>query len=160
MSHKMYLKTFLLVALVCIGLGGFLLHFGIHPIIGERAKIVNFVPFIAGLMTIFIVTSLFILKGLMPFAYLLNGMIVIIGTVTMTAFSITPHHFPLWPDILVLFTVFCIGKLLFETEMITEANIGKPRHKGRFFRYPNMGYWFVHLVTLSVVFSLGHILWI
>ncbi len=159
MTQKMYLKTFLLAALVCIALGGFLLHFGIHPIFGERALLADFVPFVAGLMTIFIVTSLFLIKGMMPFAYLMNGMLVIIGAITMTTYSVTPQHFPLWPDILVLFTVFCIGKLLFEVEMTVEANLVKLRHKGRFFRYPNMGYWFVHLVTLSVVFALGHFLW-
>ncbi len=159
MTQKKYLKIFLLSALVFVTLGGFLLHFGIHPIYGERALLVDFVPFIAGLMAIFIVTSLFMIKKLFPFAYLLNGMLVIIGAVCMTAFTLTPKHFPLWPDIISLFSVFCIGKLLFELEMTIPSNLDTPRRKGRFFRYPNMGYWFVHIVTLSVVFSLGHILW-
>ena len=160
MTQKRYLKVFLLAALFFVGLGGFLIHFGFHPVSGGGSSPVNFVPLAAGVMTVFIVTSLFLIKGFAPFAYLLNGMIVIIGAITMSAYSITPDHFPLWADIMVLFTVFCIGKALFDFELTVITNLDTPRRKGRFFRYPNMGYWLVHAVTLSVVFTLGHFLWI
>ncbi|MFP4081816.1 MAG: hypothetical protein ACLFVG_03550 [Candidatus Aminicenantes bacterium] len=32
-------------------------------------------------------------------------------------------------------------------------------HRGKFFRYPNMGWWWVHLVALSAVYALGHFIW-
>lgn len=159
MTQKSYLKTLLIVVLVCITLGGFLLHFSFHHVFGQGARAVNFVPFIAGLMSVFIVTSLFLIKGMMPFAYLLNGMLAIIGTISMASFSVQGRPLPLIPDIIILFSVFFIGKLLFEIEITSEANLTKARHKGRFLRYPNLGYWVVHLVALSVVFTIGHILW-
>ncbi len=159
MTQKSYLKTFLIAALLFLSVGGFMMHYFFHPIMGETAKLVNFVPFIAGLMSIFIVTTLFLIKNLMPYAYLMNGMLAIIGMITMASFTFHGKPYPLLPDILILFSVFCIGKLLFELELTREDNLIKPRHKGRFFRYPNMGYWIVHLVSLSAVFALGHILW-
>ena len=159
MTQRKYLKALLISALICITLGGLMLHLGIHQIFGERARFVNFVPFIAGLISVIIVTAMFLIKKMIPFAYLLNGMLCIIGTVTMAFFSVKGKPYPLIPDIIILFTVFFIGKILFELELTNENTINKPRHKGRFLRYPNLGYWVVHLVSLSVVFSLGHILW-
>jgi hypothetical protein len=32
------------------------------------------------------------------------------------------------------------------------------RH-GRIWRYPNMGWWWVHLFALSVVYAAGNLLW-
>jgi cation transport ATPase len=159
MTQKKYLKIFLVSALVFIALGGLMIHYGFHPVSGSRARMVNYVPFIAGLITIFIVTTLFMYKKLIPFAYLMNGMLCIIGIIAMTVYSLTPRHIPLWADIITLLALFCLGKLLFELEMTIPSNLDALRRRGRFLRYPNMGYWVVHLVTLSIVFALGHILW-
>lgn len=159
MTQKTYLKVFLLSALFFLTAGGFLLHFGIHQIMGANAKMVNFVPFTAGLVSVFVVITLFLFRKMISYAYLLNGMITIIGIITMASFSVHGQPYPLIPDIIILVSVFCIGKLLFELELTSEENLKKPRHHGRFIRFPNMGYWLVHLVGLSVVFTLGHIFW-
>ncbi len=154
MVQKKYLKIVLITTLVCISLGGFLLHLGIHPIQKLPA---NFVPFFAGIISVLVVSTMFCFKKLIPFAYLTNGMLAIIGTITMVHYGLVKH--PILPDILILWGVFFIGKLLFDLEMTNTNNLDAPRHKGRFFRYPNMGYWGVHLAALSIVYYLGHILW-
>lgn len=166
MTQKKYLKIILVAALLCVTLGGFLLHVRIHPI---ASNIANLVPFIAGLMSLLVITTLFFFKSLVPYAYLANGMLAIIGTITMGHFSykliqnnlsiMTVFTKTIFPDIVIIWGAFFIGKTIFEIEMTDVNNIEAPRHKGRFFRYPNLGYWVVHSVTLTAVYLIGHILW-
>lgn len=166
MTQKKYIKITLILCLFFISLGGFLLHYRVHPI---TASTYSFVPFFAGLISLIVVTALFFFKKWVPYAYLANGMLAIIGTITMAHFSISKFSHPvnfatiftysLAADIFIVWGAFFIGKALFELEMPGEANLEKPRHKGRFFRYPNLGYWGVHLAALSCVYALGHLLW-
>ncbi len=166
MTQKKYLKIVLVASLLCINIGGFLLHVRIHPV---TATAVNYVPFIAGLMSILVISTMFFFKRLLPYAYLANGMLAIIGTITMSHFSYvlvqdnvslaTLFTRTIFPDIVLIWGAFFIGKALYETEMTKPDNLDAPRHKGRFFRYPNLGYWAVHAVTLSAVYLLGHFLW-
>lgn len=166
MQQKMYIKVMLVIALFCVSAAGFWVHLLVHPL---GAKAVNSIPFFAGLISIVVVSAFFFFRNLVPFAYVINGMLVIIGTITMVHFSIkyfpTPFEFSmifkrtLLPDIVILWTAFFIGKALFELEMTNVKNLDALRHKGRLFRYPNMGYWYVHLAGLSIVYSLGYILW-
>ncbi|HEY1406032.1 MAG TPA: hypothetical protein VF857_05425 [Spirochaetota bacterium] len=166
MTQKTYMKTILIIALVCISVAGFWIHAIVHPIGDKEA---NAIPFIAGLVSIFVISVFFFFRRLVPIAYLENGMLAILGMITMTYFSII--HFPvpfdmanlldktLLPDVVILVTVFIIGKVLFERQVTNVNNLDSPRHKGRFFRYPNMGYWVAHLVAFSVVCTLGYMLW-
>jgi hypothetical protein len=62
----------------------------------------------------------------------------------------------LFPYIIILWTKFLMGKALFDLDRMSSTEMP---HKGRFFRYPNMGWWWVHLVTLSIVYGMGHWLW-
>jgi hypothetical protein len=166
MTQKKYLKNVLVISLILISFGGFLLHYRTHPL---NTGIVNYVPFIAGILSTIIIPAMFYFKPLVPFAFLINGMIAIIGTINMAHFSlsrwpkqlnlITFFSGTLLSDIFILWTAFFISKLLFDLELTTVNNLDTKRHKGRFFRYPNMGYWCVHLIALGVVYSLGHILW-
>jgi hypothetical protein len=60
-------------------------------------------------------------------------------------------------DIMLSWGKFTVGKALFDLEALrTETDVTV---KGRFFRYPNMGWWWVHLVALTAVYSLGHVIW-
>jgi hypothetical protein len=94
-------------------------------------------------------------------------MLAIIGTILMAHFSIA--HWPAQttfasiilettlPDILILWTIFFIGKALFDLE--TFGYDPKKPKVGVTYRYPNMGWWFVHLAGLSIVYTLGNLLW-
>ena len=150
--------------MVVVSLGGWLLHVRVHPI-SDNAT--NWIPFLTGLAGIIVLPALFLSKKTLPYAYILNGMFVIIGTITMVHVSVPRMEGivslesvfvkSLFADIAILWVNFFIGKSLFELEMfkVMDAAI----RKGRFFRYPNMGYWCVHVAALSVVYVLGYVLW-
>lgn len=162
MTQKENLKTTLLSGLVLISMGGWLLHNRIHPPVARGA---NFLPFFAGIISAVFVPMLFLKRGTVLYAYILNGMIVILGTIGMAHFSLANPPRPvtigflllltLFADILLLWGKFAIGKTLFELE-ISEPDA--PRGV-RTFRLPNMGWWWVHLSGMSLVYYLGHSLW-
>jgi hypothetical protein len=164
MVQKQKIRLLLVAALFFISLGGWMLHMRIHPI---SKLAVNWVPIVAGLIGVTAVPVMFLFRRLLAYAYVINGMLVIIGIITMSHFSFA--HPPeqirfqtlimgtLFADILILFTNFMLGKSIFELEMFKTEDT-PTRHK-RFFRYPNMGWWFVHLFALSALYVLGHFLW-
>ncbi len=164
MNRKKTLKATLAAGLFSLALGGWLLHLRIHPI----TKNTDFlIPFIAGIVSIFCLPFLFLFRRTLTLAYIVNGFLVIIGTITMAQFSIVNFKGPvtavniivntLLADIVVLWGKFAIGKALFDLELLkSDADITA---KGRFFRYPNMGWWLVHLFALSLVYTLGNIIW-
>jgi len=110
---------------------------------------------------------LFIFRSTTSFAYLLNGMTVIIGTITMAHFSIknSPQVWnlqtillgTLLADIVLLWAKFAIGKAIFEMEMVIN-HPEAPIRSGKFFRFPNMGFWLAHLVGLTVIYIAGYYL--
>jgi hypothetical protein len=163
MLQKQKLRLSLVAGLFLISLGGWILHLRIHPLFKLAA---NYVPFIAGLIGITVLPAMFLVRKTLAYAYVVNGMLVIIGVITMTHFSLV--HPPesigfstivsktLLPDIAILLTNFILGKTLFELEMLKAEET--PARHGRPFRYPNMGWWFVHLFSLSAVYALGHFL--
>jgi hypothetical protein len=164
MGQKQKIRLLLFAGLFFVSLGGWMLHVRIHPPLKLAAF---YVPFFAGLLGIAVVSPMFLFRKTLAYGYVINGMLVIIGTITMTHFSLA--HPPeditfrtimlntLFPDIVILFTNFMLGKALFELEML--KNEETQARQGRFFRYPNMGWWFVHLVALSALYVLGHLLW-
>jgi len=164
MTIKTYLKTILISALVVMSFGGFLLHLRIHPFNQNPS---NIVPFIAGILSIVVVPLLFSFKKLVEYGYVLNGMLVIVGTITMAHFSIAHWSIPAsfgsfvlkttLADILLLWGNFLIGKSLFDMEFYGSSFDREKR--GKTYRYPNLGWWTIHLFAISVIYSLGHILW-
>jgi hypothetical protein len=165
MKKKDYFRLVLILAIFFLALGGWLLHLRIHPIAKDAE---NYIPLVAGFISVFLIPVLFIFRSTISFAYLLNGMTVIIGTITMTHFSIEnhPHVWTLQtillgtclPDILMLWGKFAVGKALFDLDPVInrpDAEISS----GRFFRFPNMGFWFVHVVTLTAVYLIGSYFW-
>ena len=165
MKKKDYLRLVLILAIFFLALGGWLLHLRIHPIAKDAE---NYIPLVAGFISVFLIPVLFIFRSTISFAYLLNGMTVIIGTITMTHFSIENHP-QVWtlqtillgtclPDILMLWGKFAVGKALFDLDPVInrpDADISS----GRFFRFPNMGFWFVHVITLTAVYLIGSYFW-
>ncbi len=164
MTVRSYIKSALLAALVALAIGGFLLHARVHPIARNSS---NFVPFISGILSIIIVPLLFSSKRTVSYGYVINGMLVILGTVAMSHFTIVhwpkPFTFPALlfqttlADIALLWGKFFVGKALFELEL--RGYDADEVKKGIFHRYPNYGWWLVHLAVISSVYLLGHLIW-
>jgi hypothetical protein len=164
MSVKTYVKSTLLLALVILSLVGFLIHMRVHPASQNPS---NIIPVISGILSIIIVPLLFSFKKTLSYGYVLNGFLAIIGTITMAHFAIAHWPAPVTlesvifkttlPDILIVWSKFFIGKALFDLE--TFGYDPTKDKKGITYRYPNMGWWLVHLVALSIVYSLGNLLW-
>ena len=165
MKKKEYLRLILILAIFFLALGGWLLHLRIHPAAKDAE---NYIPFLAGFISIIVTPVLFIFRSTIPFAYLINGMTVIIGTITMTHFSIenppqvwnlqTIFMGTLLADIVLLWGKFAVGEALFELETAVNQPDAKMRSE-RFFRFPNMGFWFVHVITLTTVYIIGGYFW-
>jgi hypothetical protein len=163
MNKKKLIKIILILGLFAVCLGGWLLHLRIHPPAKNPS---NFVPFISGLISIFMLPVLFWFRRTVTLGYLVDGFMVIIGTITMTHFSIAHFEGPvtvitlitntLFADIAVLWGKFALGRALYLLEfMKTDADTVS---KGRYFRYPNMGWWWVHLAGMSAVYALGKVI--
>jgi hypothetical protein len=164
MTVRTYTKTILLAALVTLSLGGLLLHIRIHPIAKNS---VNLIPLISCLLSIFVIPVLFSFKKTVEYGYVFNGFLVIIGTIGMAHFSLVNWPAPatvgsiifktMLIDILILWSKFFVGKALFDLEFF-----GYDPHKakkGITYRYPNLGWWTVHLVAISLVYLLGNLIW-
>jgi hypothetical protein len=126
----------LLFALVLVALGGLMLHYRVHPILlpdkehpGQTILRGSFVAAaLLPLVDLFVVTALFASRRTAPLAFLLNGMLVIYGTVLMGHFSIAMLA-PKGPtladwlfkstlaDISLAWGDFMIGKALYESWM-------------------------------------------
>jgi len=163
MTQERFVKTTLLAALIALSLGGWLLHLRIHPV--EKA-LINLAPCISGIIAIVLVPLLFLKKQTAAYAYVLNGMQVIIGTLLMARFSFLnpPEHLTLaalflkttLPDILLLWGKFAVGKALFDLEMFG-FTADLPRG-GKSYRYPHMGWWWLHLAAISCIYCIGLLL--
>ncbi|HBU69731.1 MAG TPA: hypothetical protein DEE98_05045 [Elusimicrobia bacterium] len=165
MTKKLKIKNLLIASLVALSLGGWLLHLKVHAPSSDAA---DYIPFLSGIFSVFILPVMFYFRASLPYAYVLNGMTVIIGTITMAHFSIAHMAFPVTigdiilrttlADILLLWGKFFAGKAVFDLEYL--KNDTDPAQKGRYFRYPNMGWWLVHLILMAAVYALGNIYWL
>ena len=128
------MKRILLTTLVLLSLSGFMLHARIHSFMVHdklnpeivRFDETRFLSFIFPLLDIVVVTGLFLSRKTAVYGYLLNGIIVIYGTVFMAHYSIaelTARSAPIqdWilkstlPDIGISWGDFLVGKALYET---------------------------------------------
>jgi hypothetical protein len=148
-------------AIFLLSLGGWLLHVRIHTVSFDAANPSNpafLVPFLAGILSIVIVPFLLNFRGTFVAGYLINGMSVVVGTLTMGAFSLAKLSSPitfkglvvgtLLADILLLFPKLFLGQIvLFHYH---------PKGMGRLF---TPFWWMKHFIYLSVIFTLGHFLW-
>jgi hypothetical protein len=164
MTRRSQVKSLLLIAMVMLSLGGLLLHSRIHPI-SKNAS--NSIPVILAFLSVIVVPLLFSFRKTISYAYVLNGFSALIGTIVMFHFSLARWPDPVTiqsiilnttlADIVILWGKFFIGKALFDLESFgydqNRSQGGKP------WRYPNMGWWLVHLGGLSLVYALGHLYW-
>jgi hypothetical protein len=163
LTNRTCVKVTLAAGIAVASLGGFLLHYRIHPPANNAA---NYIPFVTGLISAVLIPALLLIQRTIHWGYVLNGMIVIIGSITMAHYSLVKLPAKLTmkavflnttlADILILWGVFAMGKALFDLHFFDPAS-EKP--KGRWFRYPNTGWWLAHLVGLSLVYYLGRVLW-
>ena len=117
MSVRTYVKTILLAALIVLGLGGLLLHLRIHPVSQNPS---NLVAVICGVLGVVLVPTLFCFRKTIHYGYVLNGFIVIVGTIVMAHYSIVRRPTPVTlktivlgttlADILILWGKFFVGK--------------------------------------------------
>jgi hypothetical protein len=163
-SVQTYVRSILLGALVALSLAGFLVHIRVHPMTQNYSFVV---PFVAGILNIAIVPVLFWFKETLAYAYVLNGFLCIIGTVTMGHFAIARWFAPTSPpdvllksmliDILIVWGKFFTGKALFDLETFG-YDPTRPK-AGHTYRYPNMGWWLIHLAGVSFVYYAGNRFW-
>lgn len=164
MTQRIYVKSTLLLGLFTVCLSGLFFHLRFHSVADNPS---NFVPAIAGILSLLVVPILFYMKRTLSYGYVLNGMLAIIGAITMVHFSIS-HLSPeytlktlffktLFSDILILGGVFFTGKALFDLD--TFGYSAEIERKGRFLRYPGYGWWALHLTVISTVYALGNHFW-
>jgi hypothetical protein len=164
MTQKDSLRVLLLFSMVVMALAGLIVHTRVHPLEKEAG---NIIPAVSGMLSVLIVPFLFYFRQTVAYGYVLNGMTVIVGTIAMAHFSLK-HPPEMWTlqtavsktlllDILLVWAKFGVGKALFELELFRQPDA--PARTGRFFRYPNMGYWWVHLLAISIVYYLGIQFW-
>ena len=151
---KKYLKAIMIAGLFFMSAGGWMLHSGLHPF-AKHAY--GWVPYISGILGILVVPALFVWKKTLPWGYVINGMAVVIGTITMSHFSLVKG--PIWAELGLLWGKFILGRAIFVLEVYQiEAEAPKPAFL-QWVRYPNTGFFFVHLFALGIVYTLGHLLW-
>jgi hypothetical protein len=126
-------KSTLLTALFLLAVGGLLLHYRIHYyMVADKLNPGNtvfngslFLATFFPLIDVFLVTALFLSRKTAVYGYLLNGMLVIYGTILMGHFSIAQiiaKSIPLYsiplnstlPDITILWADFFVGKALYD----------------------------------------------
>ncbi len=164
MTVKVYMRAVLLAALVTMSLGGFMLHLRVHPFSQHSSILVNIV---ASLLSILVVPVLFSIRRTVHYGYVLNGFITIVATITMAHFSI--HYLPdplsvggvflgtTLPDIPIVWGSSSWARRLFRIWRSWDIMPTSRRKVSP--RYPNLGWWLVHLIAVSAVYWAGNVLW-
>lgn len=118
------------IALVGLGLGGFMLHYRIHP----PNNLTDFWPSFFGGIDVVLVSILFLIRSTAVWALLLNSFMAFLGIIMMTDFAIfatyqglikaSPVSQPLawllqttFPDDCILFADFMVGLALYKATM-------------------------------------------
>ncbi len=134
-------KNTYLIALFLLAFAGLLLHLRVHPVMlanhnlnGER--VFDFTHFLASFLSIIdilIVTFLFSHRKTFVYGYLLNGLIVIYGSILMAHYSVhdmLAKNLPLQamvlkstlPHICIAWSDFFIGKALYDLYLKGDIN--------------------------------------
>lgn len=161
-------KKTLLLSLFLLSLGGLLLHLRIHAPWQEGRLVMPLVlaPLI-NLVSLILVIICFSRKETAELGYLLNGLTVILGIILMSQLSLEnwPAAMPWYAallnttlaDSLLLLGKFMAGKALFELYFPERSK--NNWILSRTFRFLNNGWWALHFVLITAVYSLGH-LWL
>jgi hypothetical protein len=151
---RRHVKAYLILGLFFLSLGGLGLHWPYH---NPADQTYGIVPAVAGAISVVLIPLLFLFRRTLHLAHLVNGFVAIIGMVTMTHFSLVAR--PLYADVAIVMVKFFLGRSIFELEAYRNLDTAPTAAGWRFFRYPNMGFWYVHFVLISVVYALGQLLW-
>lgn len=154
----------LVIALFFMSLGGWLLHVRTHPLpVWQNGATIpgvsaNWIPFLAGLLSILVIPVLLSFAKTVIIGYLANGMFVILGTILMTTYSLYHHPDQITLENLILKTmladiVILFGKLFVGHKIMLHHH---PAGMGRMF---TPGWWTRHFLYLSLFFTLGHFIW-
>jgi hypothetical protein len=119
--HKSMNRRILIIAISFLALGGFLLHYRIHPFIG-----IYRVATIVSLLDVFLVTALLCTRTSAVYGLLLKGMFTILGVILMGHLSIAGFvgknpTLSDWifkstlADILVALAGFLIAKVIYDS---------------------------------------------
>jgi hypothetical protein len=133
-------KNILLFALFLFAAAGLLLHFRIHNFMAADTLHPGIYTFNSSLvpatvfpiLDVFLVTALFMSRKTAVYGYLLNGLLVIYGTILMTHYSLaemTARSIPMQamllkstlPDIFIAWGDFFVGKALYDSYMKEKA---------------------------------------
>jgi len=150
-----------ILALFVLTLGGWLLHVRAHPVSFDPANPSNpafLVPYVAGILGGVAVPLLLNYRRTFVLGYLLNGMSVVIGTITMASLSIAHLPSPLTIRGILFGTMLSSILLLFPKLFLGHMILFHyhPNGMGRLFT----GFWWTrHFIYLAVIFTLGHVLW-
>jgi len=141
-----------ILALLFLSIGGWFLHLKVHA---PSSNPSNYVPFLFGVVNVFIVPFLLCRKKSVIIGYLINGFGVIIGAVTMVHLSLSgiPSEITLSWVLLrstLPFIIILMAKL-FIAQRILEYFY--PGGMGRFF---TTYWWFKHFIYVSVVYLIGY----
>ena len=150
-----------ILSIFLLSLGGWLLHMRAHPVSFDPANPSNpafFVPFVAGILGIVAAPILLNYRRTVVVGYLLNGMSVVIGAITMALLSLGHLPSPLTPRGILFGTMLSSILLLFPKLFLGQIVLYHyhPNGMGRLF---TPFWWTKHFIYLSVIFTLGHYLW-
>ncbi|MBI4835035.1 MAG: hypothetical protein HY811_09500 [Planctomycetes bacterium] len=161
MTKKQNIKLMLAFGLFFVSLGGWLLHYRVHTPSPEDTA--DYIPFFIGIFNFVIVPWLFLNRKTLTAGYLLNGFTVIFGIIFMSHYSFDhpPKGLSFYSlvfettlaDILILIAKFSLGKALFDLEY-TDLEKDQPL-RFSFPRYPNLGWWIIHLAAIAAVYAIG-----
>ena len=154
MLVRKHIKLQLIFALLLLAVGGFMMHYSFH---NPMKVFWGYIPFISGLLGVIAIPVLFLFRRTLHLANILNGFTCIIGIITMLHFSLALR--PLYPDIAILIAKFYVGQAIFSLELFNNIDAPHVVKGWNLIRYPNIGFWYVHLITLAAVYALGHFLW-
>lgn len=148
-------------AIVLLSLGGWLLHMRAHPVSFDPAHPSNpafLVPCVAGILGFIATPILLNYRRTFVAGYLLNGMSVVVGAITMASLSLGDLPAPLTiREILfgtMLWSILLLLPKLFLGQIVLLHY--HPNGMGRLF---TPFWWTRHFIYLSAVFALGHYLW-
>lgn len=129
-------KKVLLAALLLLSISGMMLHYRIHKFMVPDRTIpsayvidsTKFLAFLLPLIDVVVVTGLFLSRRTAIYGYLLNGLLVIYGTILMGHYSIAeimargipPADWLIkstLPDIGISWADFLVGKILYDETM-------------------------------------------
>jgi hypothetical protein len=150
-----------ILSIFLLSLGGWLLHMRVHPVSFDPANPSNpafLVPYLAGILGIVAVPLLLNYRRTFVVGYLLNGMSVVIGAITMALLSLGHLPSPLTPRGILFGTMLSSILLLFPKLFLGQIVLSHyhPNGMGRLF---TPFWWTKHFIYLSVIFTLGHFLW-